>query len=107
MRLELDLEAGNFPAKNFTGGCQVHQLTEILLIGSVSAATLWSIYTSVVTICSFLHTTLPPWDFLKDFPRAQAVYKVLVYIIGYIALNARSTVYKSISANGNAAVPKQ
>jgi hypothetical protein len=51
----------------------------------------------VVVGCSILHSTLPPWDFLNDFPRAQKVYKAAIYLIGYIAINARSTVYKGIS----------
>jgi len=53
----------------------------------------------VVFICSVLHSVLPPWDFLNEFPRAQKYYKLAIYIIGYIALNARSTVYQSISVN--------
>jgi hypothetical protein len=40
---------------------------------------------------------MPPWDFLSDFPRAQKYYKVVIYVIGYVAGNARSTVYRSIS----------
>ncbi len=51
----------------------------------------------VVVGCSIAHTILPPWDFLNDFPRAQKVYKAIIYVIGYIAINARSAVYKSIS----------
>lgn len=50
-----------------------------------------------IVVCSVLHTFLPPWDFLKDFPRTQKVYKVFIYLIGYIAFNARSTIYPSIS----------
>ena len=50
-----------------------------------------------VLICSVAHTLLPPWDALSDFPTAQKYYKVFIYTIGYIALNGRSTVYKSIS----------
>lgn len=73
------------------------QTPATLLIGAITAAALWSAYTSVVTACSILHTFLPPWDFLNDFPRAQKYYKLAVYIVGYIAFNARSTVYKSIS----------
>lgn len=70
--------------------------------------------TRTVATCSVLHTLLPPWDWepdfvkvgLADFPRAQSVfrgafhnrwYKLLVYTVGYIALNARSTVWQSIS----------
>lgn len=60
------------------------------------------ILTSVVAICSLLHTLLPPWDFLNDFPRAQKYYKLLIYIIGYLALNGRSTVYGSISVSNPA-----
>lgn len=52
-----------------------------------------------IVISSVLHTFLPPWEILNDFPTAQKYYKVLVYSIGYIAGNARSTVYKSISVN--------
>lgn len=54
---------------------------------------------AVVTICSILHSFLPPWDFLNDFPRAQKYYKLLIYIIGYIALNARSTTWHLLSVN--------
>lgn len=61
-----------------------------------------------VVVCSVLHTFLPPWDFLNDFPKAQKYYKLIVYIIGYIGVNGRSTVYRSISVqnghqNGNGA----
>lgn len=54
----------------------------------------------LVLVCSVLHTfILPPWDVLNDFPRAQKVYKVIVYTVGYIAINGRSTVFKSISVS--------
>lgn len=57
--------------------------------------------TEVVAICSVLHTILPPWEALNDFPTAQKYYKLLVFFIGYAALNGRSTVYPSLStANG-------
>lgn len=69
---------------------------------------------AMVTACSFLHTFLPPWDWkpkfvqegLVDFPVAQKTfyaafdnryYKLLVYTVGYIALNGRSTVWRYIS----------
>lgn len=56
----------------------------------------------LVAICSVLHTVLPPWDFLNDFPVVQKYYKTFVYVVGYIALNGRSTLYQSISTkNGN------
>lgn len=53
--------------------------------------------TRIIVSCSILHTFLPPWDFLADFPRAQKYYKLLIYVVGYIAINGRSTVYKSIA----------
>ena len=55
------------------------------------------IITRVVFIASILHNALPPWEFLNDFPRIQKVYKVLVYIVGFVAVNGRSTIYQSIS----------
>lgn len=53
--------------------------------------------TEAIAICSILHTVLPPWEALSDFPTAQKYYKLAVYFIGYAALNGRSTVYRSIS----------
>jgi hypothetical protein len=52
-----------------------------------------------IVACSVLHSLLPPWDFLDQFPQAQKYYKLLIYVVGYVALNGRSTVYRSISAN--------
>lgn len=62
--------------------------------------------TETVAVCSVLHTLLPPWDFLNEFPRVQKYYKLVIYVIGYLALNGRSTAYQSISMknqikNGN------
>jgi predicted membrane channel-forming protein YqfA (hemolysin III family) len=53
--------------------------------------------TEVVTICSVLHAVLPPWEALNDFPTAQKYYKLFVYLVGYIALNWRSTLWQSLS----------
>lgn len=58
-----------------------------------------SICTRTVVGCSVLHTVLPPWEAFDDFPRAQKYYKLLIYFVGYIALNGRSTLYKSLSTN--------
>ena len=66
---------------------------------------LLDIATETVVVCSILHNFLPPWDFLADFPRAQKYYKLVIYIIGYVALNARSTVYRSIAV-GQPPTPK-
>lgn len=70
-----------------------------------------------VAVCSVLHTVLPPWDWdpdfvkdgLADFPAIQAVfrmafhnryYKLLIYMVGYIALNGRSTLWKGAISIG-------
>jgi hypothetical protein len=76
----------------------------LLMVGAISIASLWTAYSQVCTVCSFLHTTLPPIEFLDDFPRAKAAYKVSIYVIGYVGLNARSTVYRSISTDGGSKV---
>jgi hypothetical protein len=49
--------------------------------------------------CSVAHSFLPPWDAdaFKPFPGFVKYYKVFIYIVGYVAINMRSTVYKSIS----------
>jgi hypothetical protein len=53
----------------------------------------------VIVGASILHNFLPPWDFLNDYPQAQKAYKLSVYVIGYIALNARSSLYPALSTN--------
>lgn len=55
----------------------------------------------VVVACSVLHTFLPPWDAeaLKPFPTLQKYYRLLIYVVGYVGINARSTVYPIISIN--------
>jgi hypothetical protein len=55
-----------------------------------------------VLTCSILHSFLPPWDWLADFPRAQKYYKAFIYLVGYIAINGRSTVYQSLSMKNQA-----
>lgn len=57
-----------------------------------------------VVICSVLHTFLPPWDFLVDFPRVQKVYKVVIYVIGYVAISGRSAVYRKLSIENSEGV---
>ena len=63
----------------------VHEIKDIVL--------------TVVVVSSVLHTVLPPWDAepFQAFPGFIKYYKVFVYLTGYVALNARSTVYRSIS----------
>lgn len=59
--------------------------------------TVYDVVSGVIIFCSLVHTILPPWDGYADFPRFQKYYKACVYTVGYIALNARSTVHPSIS----------
>lgn len=66
------------------------------------AHNLIDIGTETVAICSVLHTILPPWEAFNDFPAAQKYYKLLIYVIGYLALNGRSTIYRSVSTKDGA-----
>jgi hypothetical protein len=75
---------------------QVMNWHHVALI-ALTMAGFWAAASSTVTICSFLHTVMPPWETFNDFPRAQKVYKVIVYTVGYVALNGRSTLYQSLS----------
>ena len=58
----------------------------------------------IVVACSLLHTILPPWEFFDGFPTTQKYYKLIIYIISYIGLNGRSTVYPTISTNSGSAL---
>lgn len=53
----------------------------------------------VMVGCSIAHSFLPPWDAeaFQPFPTFTKYYKVFIYVLGYVAINARSSVYKSIS----------
>jgi hypothetical protein len=64
------------------------------------------IATRVVFVASILHSVLPPWDAepFQPFPTFIKFYKVFIYVIGYVAINARSTIYKSISTQTNGGV---
>jgi len=63
---------------------------------------IFDVATACIAACSLLHTMCPPWEVLNDFPVAQKYYKVFIYTIGFVALNGRSTVYKSISTTEGA-----
>jgi hypothetical protein len=60
--------------------------------------------TEIVTGASILHTILPPWEAFNDYPGIQKPYKVIVFIIGYAALNGRSTVYPGLSTKSGSQV---
>lgn len=78
-------------------------------------------YLDIVGVSAVLHTVSPPWDWkpdfittgLKEFPRAQNAfyktfdnrwYRLYVYLVGYAALHARSTVWsKAIGIKGQVA----
>ncbi len=72
--------------------------------------------TQTIATCSVLHSILPPWDWnpdfvklgLREFPTSQKLfyalfnnrwYRVFVYIIGFAAINMRSTVWHFISVS--------
>jgi hypothetical protein len=59
------------------------------------------IVSRTVVISSVLHSALPPWDAepFQAFPGFVRYYKLFIYIVGYVGLNARSTIYKSISTD--------
>jgi hypothetical protein len=67
----------------------------------MNATQVFHYITAITFGASILHTFLPPWDFLDDFPTAQKYYKAFVYFVGFVAENARSTVpyNKGISIN--------
>jgi hypothetical protein len=59
---------------------------------------------SMIGVASLLHTFLPPWDVpaIAQFPRFQKGYRLFIYFVGYLAINARSRIWSSISTdNGN------
>lgn len=60
----------------------------------------------VIVACSVAHSVLPPWDAeaFKPYPRFVKFYKVFVYLVGYVAINMRSTIYRSISTQTNGGV---
>ena len=64
------------------------------------------ITTEVVASSSLAHTLLPPWEAFADFPRVQKYYKLFVYIVGYAALNGRSTVYPTLSTKDGTGTSK-
>jgi hypothetical protein len=80
----------------------LHHLAVVVL----SLAGFWAIWSQVVAACSYAHSFLPPWEFLNDFPTAQKLYKVFVYLVGYVAGNFRSSVYQSLSTQ-NGTVPSK
>lgn len=55
--------------------------------------------TWIVFVASILHSILPPWENLAFSPRFQKIYRVMVYFIGFTAVNLRSVLYKSLSTD--------
>lgn len=51
----------------------------------------------IIVGCSILHNFLPPWEAFNEFPTLRKYYKLFIYLIGYVALNARSTFNPSLS----------
>lgn len=63
-----------------------------------------SIGEHVIVICSLLHMLLPPYETFDEFPTFKKWYKLVVLIVGNIALNKREAVVgiysKSKPGNG-------
>lgn len=57
-----------------------------------SIAGLWIIVSNLVSVCSMLHLILPPYETFSDYPTFQKYYKLVVLIVGNIALNKRESV---------------
>lgn len=57
------------------------------------------VVSDVLITCSALHTFLPPYDAeaFAPFPTFKKYYRVVIYVVGYVGINFRSTIYKSIS----------
>ena len=86
----------------------MHTIYGALLVVGVNAVALWTVYTNIVTISSFMHSLLPPWDnpALDAFPRFQKCYRASIYFLGYSSASLRSSVHKSISTqNGTQISP--
>ena len=47
---------------------------------------------NLIAICSVLHLILPSYEIFDDFPTFKKYYKIVVLIIGGIALNRRESV---------------
>ena len=60
--------------------------------------------TEIIAGASLLHTFLPPWEAFNDYPSIQKPYKLIVYIVGYVALNGRSTIYPALSTKSGTQV---
>ena len=58
----------------------------------LTVAGLWVVVSNLISICSMLHILLPPYETFNDYPRMQKYYKLIVLIIGNIALNKRGDV---------------
>jgi len=70
-----------------------------IMWAGISIATLWTVYTNIVTISSHLHSLLPPWDndAIAQFPTLQKYYHLFIVFLGYAGASYRSTTYQSIS----------
>ena len=64
------------------------------------------IVADIIVISAILHTLLPPWDAdaIAQFPTFQKYYRLAIYLLGYVALHARSTFYPSISTSNGSKV---
>lgn len=62
-----------------------------------------SIVEHIVVVSSLLHLVLPPYETFDEFPTFKKYYKLVVLIIGNIALNKRQALVGLYKKNGQAA----
>jgi hypothetical protein len=58
----------------------------------------------VIVGASILHIFLPPYDIFKDFPSFQRYYKLVLALVGYLALNVRTKMIQAYPS-AKAALP--
>ena len=71
----------------------------------MNEVTVFHIALRVVAASSVAHIFLPPYDVFNDFPRFQKYYKLLVAVVGYLALNARGKVIQAYASVQQAKAP--
>lgn len=75
-------------------------------MSSIGAVTLHQIYDwvgAIVLISSLLNSFLPPYEWFAQWPRFQALYKVLVMTIAkWGAINLKSVIYPSMTVPAQA-----
>lgn len=64
-----------------------------------------SLVEHIVVVSSLLHLVLPPYETFDEFPRFKKYYRLVVLIIGNIALNKRQALVGLYKKNGQGSEP--